>query len=83
MERRAFLQMAEAAPACQEFYGTSENAVNIQIYSAIITYCLVAIVGSELHLKMSTYELLRIIGVSLFDKTPLRNLLKDEPAEEC
>ena len=66
----------------KEFYGTSENAVNIQIYSAIITYCLVAIVGSELHLKMSTYELLRIIGVSLFDKTPLRNLLKDEPAED-
>ena len=66
----------------KEFYGTSENAVNIQIYSAIITYCLVAIVGSELHLKMSTYELLRIIGVSLFDKTPLRELLKDEPAED-
>jgi hypothetical protein len=65
----------------KEFYGTSENAVNIQIYSAIITYCLVAIVGSELHLKMSTYELLRIVGVSLFDKTPLRELLKDEPLE--
>ena len=67
----------------KEFYGTSENAVNIQIYSAIITYCLVAIVGSELHLKMSTYELLRIVGVSLFDKTPLRELLKDEPAEDA
>jgi hypothetical protein len=66
----------------KEFYGTSENAVNIQIYSAIITYCLVAIVGSELHLKMSTYELLRIVGVSLFDKTSLRELLKDEPAED-
>ena len=38
--------------------------------------------GSELHLKMSTYELLRIIGVSLFDKTPLRELLKDEPEED-
>ena len=67
----------------KEFYGTSENAVNIQIYSAIITYCLVTIVGSELHLKMSTYELLRIVGVSLFDKTPLRELLKDEPAEDA
>ena len=66
----------------KEFYGTSENAVNIQIYSAIITYCLVAIVGSELHLKMSTYELLRIVGVSLFDKTSLRELLKDEPVED-
>ena len=67
----------------KEFYGTSENAVNIQIYSAIITYCLVAIVGCELHLKMSTYELLRIVGVSLFDKTPLRELLKDEPEEDA
>ena len=66
----------------KEFYGTSENAVNIQIYSAIITYCLVDIVGSELHLKMSTYELLRIVGVSLFDKTSLRELLKDEPVED-
>lgn len=67
----------------KEFYGTSENAVNIQIYSAIITYCLVAIVGCELHLKMSSYELLRIVGVSLFDKTPLRELLKDEPEEDA
>ena len=66
----------------KEFYGTSENAVNIQIYSAIITYCLVAIVGSELRLKMSTSELLRIVGVSLFDKTPLRELLKDESVED-
>ncbi len=66
----------------KEFYGTSEKAVNIQIYSAIITYCLVDIVGSELHLKMSTYELLRIVGVSLFDKTSLRELLKDEPVED-
>ena len=31
---------------------------------------------------MSTYELLRIVGVSLFDKTPLRELLKDEPVED-
>ena len=65
----------------KEFYGTSENAVNIQIYSAIIAYCLVAIVTSEMKLKMSTYDVLRIVGVSLFDKTPLRELLTDEPVE--
>ena len=62
----------------KEFYGTSENAVNIQIYSAIIAYCLVAIVASELKLEMSTYDVLRIVGVSLFDKTPLRELLNNE-----
>ena len=67
----------------KEFYGTNENAVNIQIYSAIITYCLVAIVSSELNLKMSTYEVLRIVGVSLFDKTSLKELLKDEPVEDA
>ncbi len=66
----------------KEFYGTSENAVNIQIYSAIIAYCLVAIVGSELKLKMSNYDILRVVGVSLFDKTPLKELLKDEPIED-
>ena len=82
MERRAFFKWLKQHLHVKEFYGTSENAVNIQIYSAIITYCLVAIVGSELHLKMSTYELLRIVGVSLFDKTSLRELLKDEPVED-
>ena len=66
----------------KEFYGTSENAVNIQIYSAIITYCLVAIVASELKLKTSTYDVLRVVGVSLFDKTPLKEILKDEPIED-
>ena len=65
----------------KEFYGTSENAVNIQIYSAIIAYCLVAIVASELKLEMSTYDFLRIVGVSLFDKTPLRELLNNEHEE--
>ena len=52
----------------KEFYGTSENADNIQIYSAIITYCVVAIVCSELRLKMSTQELLRIVGVFYLTK---------------
>lgn len=66
----------------KEFYGTSENAVNIQVYTAIIAYCLVAIVGSELKLKMSNYDVLRVVGVSLFDKTPLKELLKDEPIED-
>jgi IS4 transposase len=61
----------------KEFYGTSENAVSIQIYSAIIAYCLVAMVSRELKLEMSTYDVLRIVGVSLFDKTPLRELLNN------
>ncbi len=57
------------------FWGTSENAVKIQIYSAIIAYCLVAIVGQELNTKKSTYEILQIFGVSLLDKAPVKELL--------
>jgi hypothetical protein len=58
----------------KSFWGTSENAVRIQIYTAIITYCLVAIVGCELNLERSTYEILQIVGISLLDKTPVNEL---------
>jgi len=57
------------------FWGTSENAVRIQIYSAIIAYCLVAIVGTKLKIERSTYEILQVLGISLLDKTPVRELL--------
>jgi len=59
----------------KEFYGTSENAVKIQIYAAIIAYCLVAIVQSELQLKMDTYDVLRILNMSLLTRMPLEDLL--------
>ena len=58
----------------KKFWGTSENAVKIQVYSAIIAYCLVAIMQHDMKLNRSTYEVLQILGVSLTDKTPLRNL---------
>lgn len=57
------------------FWGTSENAVRIQIYSAIIAYCLVAIIGTTLEIERSTYEILQILGISLLDKTPVKELL--------
>jgi hypothetical protein len=59
----------------KSFWRTSENAVRIQIYTAIITYCLVAIVGHDLKIARSTYEILQILGVSLLDKTPVTELL--------
>lgn len=46
----------------KRFWGTSENAVKIQIYSAICAYCLVAIVQHDMQLDRSTYEVLRILG---------------------
>lgn len=58
----------------KSFWGTSENAVRIQIYTAIITYCMVAIIGHDLKLERSTYEILTVLGISLFDKTPVKEL---------
>ena len=62
----------------KSFWGYSENAVRIQIFSAIIAYCLVAIVGEELKIERSTYEILQILGFSLLDKTPVKQLLINE-----
>ena len=58
----------------KKFWGTTENAVRIQISVAIITYCLVAIVQHDMKLKRSTYEVLQILSISLTDKTLLRDL---------
>ena len=53
------------------------NAVKTQIYIAIITYTLIAIIRSRLKLNRSNYEILQILGVSLLDKTQLNQLLSD------
>ena len=58
----------------KRFWGTTENAVRIQISVAIITYCLVAIVQHDMRLERSTYEVLQILSISLTDKTQLRDL---------
>lgn len=57
------------------FYGTSENAVKTQIWIAVCTYVLVAIVRKRLHLDASMHEILQILSLSLFEKTPLDELL--------
>ncbi len=56
------------------FWGTTENAVRIQVYSAIIAYCMVSIVGKDWKLDRSTYEILQVLGISLLDKTPVKEL---------
>lgn len=60
----------------KSFWGITENAVRIQIFSAITTYCLVAIVEHDLVLNRSTFDVLRILSMSLFDKTPIRDLFE-------
>ena len=58
----------------KKFWGITENAVRIQIYAAICTYCLVAIIQHDMQLDRSTYEVLQILSISLTDKTHLRDL---------
>lgn len=58
----------------KKFWGTTENAVRIQISVAIITYYLVAIIQHDLHLNRSTYEVLQILNISLANKTRLQEL---------
>ena len=53
----------------KRFLGTSENAVKTQIWCAVSTYVLIAIVKKELHLNTSLYTLLQILSVSVFEKT--------------
>jgi hypothetical protein len=53
------------------FYGTSQNAVKTQVWIAISIYVLVAIVKKELKLERSLYEILQILSVALFEKTPI------------
>jgi hypothetical protein len=66
----------------KSFWGTTEDAVKTQIYIALITYCLVAIVEHELKLKRSTYDVLRILSISLLDKTPLKELFEKTTPDE-
>jgi hypothetical protein len=55
----------------KSFYGTSRNAVKTQVWIAISVYVLVAIVKKELKLDRSLYEILQILSVALFEKTPI------------
>ncbi len=57
------------------FFGTSENAVKCQIWIAISTYLLVAILKKTLHLEQSLYTILQVLSVSLFEKDPIPQLL--------
>ena len=53
------------------FYGTSENAVKTQVWVALSVYTLVAIVKKQLGLEMSLYQILEILSVTIFEKTPI------------
>jgi len=57
------------------FYGTSPNAVKTQIWIAISTYLLIAIIRKRLQIELPLYTILQILSVSLFEKSPLLEAL--------
>jgi len=61
------------------FYGTSPNAVRIQIWTAIAVYLLVAILKKRLQLDTSLYTILQILSLTLFEKIPILQALTQLP----
>ena len=65
------------------FLGTSENAVKTQIWIAVCTYVLIAIVKKRLHLPHSLYEILQILSLTMFETTPINQLLITTPTDSA
>ena len=63
------------------FLGTSENAVKTQIWIAVCTYVLIAIIKKRLHLPHSLYEILQILSLTMFETTPINQLLTQPPTD--
>jgi len=59
----------------KRLWGHSENAVNIHIGVAICTYRIVAYIKHSLKSNLSIYETMQILGISAFDKTPVKKLI--------
>ena len=64
------------------FYGTSENAVKTQIWIAVSVYVLVAIVRKRMGLEASLYQILQILSLTLFEKTPILQVLQASDSQE-
>jgi len=61
----------------KSFYGTSENAVKVQVWVAIAVYVLIAILKKRLHLDLSLYKILQILSITIFEKTPILQVLSN------
>jgi transposase len=64
------------------FYGTSENAVKTQIWIAVSVYVLVAIIRKRVGLDASLYQILQILSLTLFEKTPILQALQASDSQE-
>lgn len=58
----------------KKFWGETENAVRIQIYTAITTYCMIAIVQKKMSIERSIYEMLQLVSISLTETICLKDL---------
>lgn len=72
-----FFKWIKQHPRIKAFFGTSENAVRTQIWIAVSTYVLVAIIKKRLKLQHRLYTILQILSVSTFEKTPILRLFSD------
>jgi len=61
----------------KNFFGTSENAVKTQIWIAVATYVLVAIIKKQYQVEHSLYKILQVLSVALFEKVPIEQLLRE------
>jgi IS4 transposase len=61
----------------KNFFGTSENAVKTQIWIAVATYLLVAILKKQYQVDHSMYKILQVLSVTLFEKVPVDQLLRE------
>ena len=66
----------------QTFWGHTENAVRTQVWIAISTYVLVAIAKKQLKLTNTLYEILQLVSLSVFDRTPLKTLFLNEENQD-
>jgi len=66
----------------KRFYGTSGNAVKSQVWIAVATYVLVAIVKKRLGLDLSLHSMLQILSVTPFEKIPLLQILTDTAPDD-
>ncbi len=83
LTRQLFFKWIKQHLRIKRFFGTSENAVKSQVWIAVATYVLVAIIKKQLNLNLSLHAMLQILSVTPFEQMPLLQLLTDmAPIEE-
>ena len=74
-ESELFFKWIKQHLRIKAFFGRSENAVKTQIWIAIGVYVMVAIARKRLHLEPSPYTILQVLGLTLFEKMPIKTAL--------